>query len=185
MVASLALADIYKKGWFGKIHKDGKEGTSNIGSIGDAAGKSAGVATNVVTDFALVHGEARSHDAPFVRTITAAYREAFAKAARGVTDHQGKGARVKFETRLDYYPFRLKPTSPVVRQAAAGAQSLGWQPVLRTTNGGLDANWLVRHGVPTITFGAGQNNVHTIEEFVDVSEYLDGCRLALALATLA
>ena len=100
------------------------------------------------------------------------------------SDHRGKGAKVKFETRLDYYPFRLDADSPVARQAVAAAESLGWEPTLRITNGGLDANWLVRHGVPTITFGAGQNNVHTIEEFVDLGEYVDGCRLALALATL-
>ena len=185
MVAALALADIYKNGWFGKIKKAAGEGTSNIGSIGDAAGKSAGVATNVVTDFALVHGEARSHDAKFVRAITAAYRQAFETAASKVTDHSGKPARVKFEARLDYYPFRLKDENAVVHQAVTAAKSLGWKPTLRTTNGGLDANWLVRHGVPTITFGAGQNNVHTIEEFVQLDDYLDGCRLALALATLA
>ena len=56
------------------------------------------------------------------------------------------------------------------------------EPDLAVTNGGLDANWLVRHGIPTVTFGAGQNNVHTVEEFVDVPEFLRGCRLALALA---
>jgi tripeptide aminopeptidase len=184
VVAALALADIYKNGWFGKIKKAGQEGTSNIGSIGDADGKSAGVATNVVTDFALVHGEARSHDAKFVRMITAAYRDAFSSAAARVTNHRGKTARVKFMSRLDYHPFHLKEESPVVRQAVRAAEELGWKPVLRTTNGGLDANWLVRHGVPTITFGAGQNNVHTIEEFVALDDYLDGCRLALALATL-
>ena len=183
LVAALALADIHRQGWFGKIAKSGKEGTSNIGSIGDAEGRSAGVATNVVTDFALVHGEARSHDAKFVTTIVEAYRAAFEKAATQVTDCNGKQARVRFKKRLDYHPFRLKPASPVIIQAKAVAESLGWEPVLRTTNGGLDANWLVRHGVPTVTFGAGQNNVHTVEEFVELDEYLDGCRLALALAT--
>ena len=81
MVASLALADIYQNGWFGKIRRDGSEGTSNIGSIGDQNGSSAGNATNVVTDYALIRGEARSHDSRFVRTITAAYREAFRQAA--------------------------------------------------------------------------------------------------------
>jgi tripeptide aminopeptidase len=185
LVAALALADIHRHGWFGKIKKNGMEGTSNIGSIGDADGRSAGVATNVVTDFTLVRGEARSHNAAFVRKITAAYRLAFRDAARRVTNHEGRPARVKFESRQDYYPFRLKEDSAVVRQAVAAAESLGWQPTLRTTNGGLDANWLVRHGVPTITFGAGQNNVHTIDEFVDLREYLDGCWLALALAVSA
>jgi tripeptide aminopeptidase len=71
----------------------------------------------------------------------------------------------------------------VVRRAQAAAKRLGWQPTLRLSNGGLDANWLVRHGIPTITFGAGQNNVHTVEEYVEVADFLDGCRLALALAT--
>jgi tripeptide aminopeptidase len=182
MVASLALANAHKQGWFGKIHKDGKEGTANVGSIGDAEGNSAGQATNVVTDYAMVHGEARSHDAKFVRTITAVYRDSFNAAAHQVTDQDGKCAKVKFTSRLDYYPFLLRPQVPVIRAAVAAVEALGWQPNLRVTNGGLDSNWLVRHGVPTITFGGGQNNVHTLEEFVDIQEYLDGCKLALMLA---
>ena len=50
-------------------------------------------------------------------------------------------------------------------------------------DGGLDANWLNARGLPTITFGAGQHGPHTVDEFVEISEYLDGCRLGLALAT--
>ena len=53
---------------------------------------------------------------------------------------------------------------------------------MHVTNGGLDANWTTRNGIPTVTFGAGQNNVHTVEEFVDLANFTDGCRLALALA---
>jgi tripeptide aminopeptidase len=183
LVVALALNDVYRHGWFGKVRKDGKEGTSNVGPIGDAEGRCAGQASNVVTDYVLVHGESRSHDPRFVRAITAAYRDAFRKAAGQVRDDQGRSAKVKFVSHLDYHPFRLKENAPVVRVAQAAAERLGWQPTLRISNGGLDANWLVRHGVPTITFGAGQNNVHTVEEFVDLTEFLDGCRLALALAT--
>src|SRR5262249_32330112 len=46
VVVSLALAEVYNGGWFGKVVKDGREGSSNIGSVGDAAGRSAGEATN-------------------------------------------------------------------------------------------------------------------------------------------
>src|SRR5438132_638903 len=46
MVASLALAEIHRGGWFGKIQRDGKEGTSNVGSFGGTEGHSAGMATN-------------------------------------------------------------------------------------------------------------------------------------------
>jgi tripeptide aminopeptidase len=55
-------------------------------------------------------------------------------------------------------------------------------PRLRQSNGGLDANWLTRNGIPTVTFGAGQNQIHAIGEYVEVADYLAGCRLALALA---
>jgi tripeptide aminopeptidase len=72
----------------------------------------------------------------------------------------------------------------VVRRARAAAERIGLEPMLRVSNGGLDANWLVRHGVPTVTFGAGQNDIHTVGEWVDVPQFLAGCRLAVSLATL-
>src|SRR5262249_12291591 len=108
--------------------------------------------------------------------------QAFRNAARAVRNAGGRSAKIRFSARRDYYPFRLKETSPVVRDAQAAAGALGWEAQLRVTNGGLDANWLTRHRVPTITFGAGQNNVHTTEEFVHIPDYLDACALALALA---
>jgi tripeptide aminopeptidase len=183
VVASLALAEIYLSGWFGKVRRNGKEGTSNVGSFGGVDGHSAGQATNVITDYAQIRGEARSHDLKFVSEITAAYKRAFRKAAGAIFDDKGRTAKLRFETRRDYYPFRLKEGSPVVKRALAAAEAAGWKATTRITNGGLDANWMVRHKVPTVTFGAGQNHVHTVEEYVEIADFLDGCRLALALAT--
>jgi tripeptide aminopeptidase len=182
LVASLALAEAYQKGWFGKIRKGYTRGTSNIGSFGGADGQCAGMATNVVTDYVHIRGEARSHDSMFVRTITSAYRKAFEAAAKKVHDDRGHGAKVRFQTRKDYYPYRIKDTAPVVRHAREAARRAGLEPSLRITDGGLDANWMVRHGIPTVTLGAGQNQPHTVEEFVDLDEFLDACRFVLALA---
>ena len=67
--------------------------------------------------------------------------------------------------------------------AEAAIRSIGREPNPRVTNGGLDANWMVKHGIPTVTFGAGQNEIHTVKEFVDLTEFESGCRVALALAT--
>ncbi|WP_414737981.1 M20/M25/M40 family metallo-hydrolase [Gemmata algarum] len=183
MVLALAMAEVYEGGWFGKVTKDGREGTSNVGLVGTADGKSAGDATNVVTDFVHVKGESRSHDAKFVREITAAFKVAFSNAAAKVKDHEGRAAKVKFTSRLDYVPFRLKSDAPVVKLAEVAIQKIGRTPNLRTTNGGLDANWMVKHGIPTVTFGAGQNEIHTVKEFVDLREFESACQLALALAT--
>jgi tripeptide aminopeptidase len=182
LVLALAMAEVYDNGWWGKVIKDGKEGTSNIGFVGTVDGKSAGDATNVVTDFVHVKGESRSHDAKFVREISAAFKAAFTNAANRVKDHDGRHAKVRFTSRLDYLPFRLPEDSPVVRRAAAAVRAIGREPILRVTNGGLDANWMVKHGIPTITFGAGQNEIHTVKEYVDLTEFESGCRLALALA---
>ncbi len=125
MVAALALAEVQKGNWFGKVKKAGREGTSNVGSIGDAHGKSAGEATNVVTDFVHIKGESRSHDPKFVKEITAAYKAAFKNAASKVKDHLGKTAKVKFTARQDYHPFRLKETAEVVKLATAAVETLG------------------------------------------------------------
>ena len=52
------------------------------------------------------------------------------------------------------------------------------------SNGGLDANWMESHGIPTVTFGAGQREIHTIDEYIELPEFVDGCRLAVVIATL-
>jgi tripeptide aminopeptidase len=184
VVASLALAQAYRGGWFGKIRRDGREGTSNVGVFAGKDGRSAGVATNVVTDYVVLHGESRSHDRHFVTDITRAYRDVFREAARHVRDDRGRAAKIRFRSRRDYYPFRIRPTAPVVRRAVAAAEHAGMKPTLRISNGGLDANWMVRHGIPTITFGAGQNNIHSVGEYVNLDDFEAGCRMALALATL-
>jgi tripeptide aminopeptidase len=184
LVASMALAEAAGGGWFGKIRHDSHEGTANVGVFGGGDGKSAGEATNVVTDYVYLRGESRSHDPDFVKEIVAAWRAAFAHAATQVKDDKGRSAKIKFTSKLDYHSFRLKDDAPVVRRAMRAAEKIGLTPTLKIGNGGLDANWLVRHRIPTVTFGAGQHNIHTTEEYVDVKMYVDGCRMALALAML-
>jgi tripeptide aminopeptidase len=183
-ILALALADVYEKGWFGKVVKDGREGTSNIGVVSGPEGKPAGDATNVVTDYVLVKGESRSHDAKFFKEITTAYKDAFKAAVAKVVDHEGKPGKAIFTARTDYFPFKIKENAPVVQRASAAIAAIGRTANIRVANGGLDANWMVKHGIPTATFGAGQNEIHTVKEWLDLVEFEAGCKLALALATL-
>jgi tripeptide aminopeptidase len=41
-----------------------------------------------------------------------------------------------------------------------------------------------RHAIPTVTFGAGQNDAHTVDECIDLSQFDAACRLAYGLATM-
>lgn len=184
LVASIALAEAHRDGWWGKVVMPDGTGTSNAGIFGGKNDKAAGDATNVVTDYVHIKGEARSSDAAFATMITEAFRAAFAKAATEVKDAGGDHATVKFTAFAAYPPFRIPEDSPAVTHAKRAAESIGLKPTTLFSNGGLDANWFVKHGVPTVTIGAGQYEIHTVHEFVELSEFADGCRLAIALATL-
>jgi len=184
MILALALADVKAGGWFGKVVKGKRQGTSNVGPVTGGDGRPAGDATNVVTDYVHVRGASRSHDAKFFKEITKAYTTAFEKAAKRVKNSEGKSGHVKFKAETDYYPFRMKESLPVVKRAVAAVSAIGATPAIRAANGGLDANWMVRHGVSTVTFGAGQNEPHTIDEWINLDEYDRACVLAVQLATM-
>jgi len=182
LVGAVALTEARRAGWFGKVAKPEGHGTSNAGVFGGKHGKPAGDATNVVTDFVHIKGEARSPDLAFAHAIADGFRAAFEKAKAEVKDADGGTAEVKFEASHAYPPFKLADDAPAVRHALRAAESIGLKPTTVFSNGGLDANWLVKHGLPTVTFGAGQNEVHTVREYVDLAEFANGCRLAVALA---
>ena len=184
LVASLALAEARRAGWFGKVVKGKKRGTSNPGIFAGRDGKPAGDATNVVTDYVYVRGETRSPDAKFAAEITRGYKVAFEKAGKAVTDDTGGTAKVKFQSRPEYPPFRMPDSAPAVKHAIRAAKAMGLKPSTLFSNGGLDANWFAKYGLPTVTIGAGQYDIHTVKEYVYLPEFFDGCRLAVALATL-
>ena len=177
LIASRAIADASRKGYFGKIVKGKKRGTSNVGVL------RGGEATNQVTDDVYVKGECRSHDLRFLRESTSAWRRAFRDAAKSVRNHKRRCGRVRFEVQRDYNPFLLKEGAPILEFANEVARSLGMKPENIVVNGGLDANYLNSKGIPTITLGAGQHGAHTVGEYIVVEEYLAGCRLALGMAT--
>ena len=185
MILAEALAAVRAGGWFGKVAKNGGSGTSNVGPIRGPAGGPAGDATNVVTDYLRVLGESRSHDVGFCKQITAAYKAAFIGSAAALTNSEGKAGRVRFTAHTAYRPFRLEEKAQVVRRAVAAVAAEGLNPEIRIANGGLDANCMVRHGIPTVTFGAGQNCAHTLDEWIDLTEFAAACRLAFRLATAA
>lgn len=184
LVAATALVEAQREGWFGKVVKPEGKGTSNPGIFGGKDGKAAGDATNVVTDYVSIKGEARSNDEQFAAAIVAGYRDAFKKAGTMVKDASGDAAEVKFDAQPSYPPFSMADTEPVLVHAKRAAESIGLKPTTMFSNGGLDANWLVRHGIPTVTIGSGQYDIHTVKEYVDLPEFAVGCRLAVALATL-
>jgi tripeptide aminopeptidase len=177
--AGLAIASLHREGWLGAISKGKRTGTSNIGVI------QGGAATNVVCDRVEIDAEARSHDGAFRDAIATAIATAFEKAAGQVQSSGGTSVRAEIARRVDYESFRLADDEPVVAAAVQAVKQVGGEPILAVSNGGVDANWLVRHGIPTVTLGCGQRRVHTTSESLDIPDFLAACRIAKHLITHA
>jgi tripeptide aminopeptidase len=178
-IAALAIADLHRGGWHGDVRKGRQRGTSNVGVI------QGGDATNVVTDRVRIRAEARSHQSRFRQRIVAQIEKAFQAAAAEVKNAAGATGSVQIDGRLDYESYRLSDKEPCVRMAAEAVRAAGREPELAVTNGGLDANWLVRHGIPTVSLGCGQLHPHMTSEALLVPDFEDACRIALRLATAA
>ena len=175
-IASLAIADLYENGWHGAIEKGRRRGTSNVGVI------EGGAATNVVTDLVQLRVEARSHDAKFRKRIVAEIEKAFRRAAARVKNVAGRCGEVAFSGHLDYEAFQLDKKEPSVLAAEEVVCGVGGRPLHFVCDGGLDANWMTKRGLPTVTLGCGQLNQHTVAERLDVADFLQACEIGKILA---
>ena len=175
-IASLAIASLVNDGWHGLVEKKGKRGTSNVGTI------HGGSATNVVAESATLKAEARGHDPAFRNQIVKAIETAFKDAAKRIKSVDGKTGKVTIAGRLDYEAFRLDDDESCVVAAEAAVKAIGLVPRREISNGGLDANWMAANGIPTVTLGCGQMEIHTTNEKLDLDAFENACRAALRLA---
>ncbi len=174
-IAAKAIADLDARGWHGTIRQGSCVGTSNVGII------EGGNATNVVTPRVQLKVEARSRSKTSRERIVKNIEEAFMKAARTVRNAAGKAGRVEFDGHLDYEAFRLPKDEPAIAVAKEAVRFAGGKPVFAQSNGGLDANWLVAAGIPTVSLGCGQRNGHTTDEKLNLAEFHQSCQTALRL----
>jgi tripeptide aminopeptidase len=178
LIGSKAMALVAEKGYFGKIVKGNRTGTSNLGSM------NGGEASNQVMDRCIMTGECRSHSPTFLEQIEKVYKTSFAQAAKSVTNDKGKCGKVKFTTISDYNAFRLKKSEPCVKMATRAVEAVGMKPNPLVMDAGLDANNFNEKGLPTVTLGTGSHKFHQLEEYVDIKEYLTTCEILLHIARL-
>jgi tripeptide aminopeptidase len=175
VIAAHAIAGLSHDGWHGRIEKEDGRGTANVGILRGGQG------SNVVMPTLHILAEARSHDAAFRRKIVATWHEHFTRAARQLTDRHGQSGAIQFHPGPQYQAFALADSEPVAQTALAAAQATGLTGRLTSDDGGMDANWLVAHGIPTVTFGAGQRQIHTTSEWIDLADFRRACRLIVAI----
>ena len=156
-----------------RLGRIGPETTANLGLV------EGGSATNVVMAELRIKAEARSTDVATLDAQIAHMRERFESAAAQW------GATVEIDHVRHYDSYRVPDDAPVVRVAQAASRALGFEPNLRTTLGGSDANVYNAKGLPCVVVATGMEAIHTHEERIRVEDLVDTARLALELVRAA
>ena len=146
-----------------------EESTANIGII------QGGRATNVVTDETVICGEARSLNKAKVEAQIAHMIQCCREAA----DAMGGQAEIKVEE--CYAAIDLDPQSTTVQLACAAVRRLGLEPELVKSGGGSDATVFCGKGIPATNVGVGMTKVHSVEEYLNISEMKAGADFVLAV----
>ncbi|HEX2950641.1 MAG TPA: M20/M25/M40 family metallo-hydrolase [Armatimonadota bacterium] len=153
-IAARAIANMHQ----GRIDE---ETTANIGVI------NGGKATNIVPESVEIEGEARSRDPKKLDALVEHMRSCFTDAA------EQAGGRAYVEV-SDVYPgFSLREESPAVQYAKKALARLGKSPVVTSTGGGSDANFLNNHGIETAILSAGYHHPHGTNEKIDEESLIE------------
>ena len=177
VIAANAIAELKTAGWFGRITNGACKGTANVGSL------CGGEANNQVMDSLTVTGECRSHSPASLKKISKVWKSTFEQAASELKNSAGECGSVEWIEESDYRSFKLKKSEPVVQRFLRAAKLAGRKAEVEVINAGLDANILNEKGIPTVTFDAGNDHAHSLNECVNLPRYLNGCKLAVALPT--
>lgn len=177
VIASQAIAELAQGGWHGRIEKPGGSGTANVGII------EGGKGSNVVMPSLHILAEARSHDPQFRQKIIDVWQTTFRRAARAVTNSHNQHGNVAFGPGPTYEAYALSDEAPIVQKVQQAAERIGLPIKLVRNDGGMDANWIVAHGIPCLTISMGQRNIHTPDEWIDLHDFERACQLVIVIAT--
>ena len=147
------------------------ETTANIGVI------HGGQARNIVPDRCEMTGEARSRDSAKLARQTEAMVSALQQAA------EQSGCRLDLAVNESYSAFSYDATAPIVQRCRVAIRSLGREPELTATGGGSDANVFNKHGIATVLFGVGYEDIHTANEHIALTSVVELTHTLLALVT--
>ena len=178
VVAGKAIAELDQGGWHGRIEKPEGNGTSNVGII------EGGKGSNVVMPSLHILAEARSHNPQFRRKIIDTWQATFRRAARDVINIHGQHGTVIFGPGPTYEAYALPDDAPVVRKVKQAAEAIGLPIKLVSNDGGMDANWIVAHGIPCVTISMGQRDIHTPNEWIDLHDFERACQLVIAVVMI-
>lgn len=155
------------------------ETTCNVGLI------QGGVATNVVPPVATVSYEVRSHNDEKLKAVTDEIVGSFQKVVQDPTGVvEGVRPELAVEQVSLFDRLSLDPGHEVIRTAMAAAENQQRELRVGRSSGGSDANILSQNGIQAVVLGTGCEKVHTVDEYVALSDMIRGTVLLLEIIRL-
>jgi tripeptide aminopeptidase len=164
-----------------KLGRIDEETTANIGVI------RGGEATNIITNFVSLKGEARSLDESKLDAQCAhmvkCFEDAAAKYVVTVAGKTTKG-RVESTVEREYSAMDVPDSSRVVQLVIRAAARLGKDVKTLASGGGCDANIFNRKGIECANLGTGMRAIHTVNEWLDVKDLYASAEMTLEILKL-
>jgi tripeptide aminopeptidase len=151
-----------------------EETTCNLGTI------SGGMATNIVPECVVIHGEARSHDLKKLESVTHSIISGFETAVADLRQG-GDLPRVEIKVEQDFPNTNIPEDHFAITLARKAAGNLGRKLESKTIGGGADANIFFGKGIVAGVLGTGMTDVHTLKESIALSDMERAAQLILEI----
>jgi tripeptide aminopeptidase len=135
-----------------------------------------GTTRNTVPETATVTGEFRSASVEALDGVRASIDGVLAKV-RGMFPE----AIIEDHLHTEFEAYSVSEDSPAVRRVQAALRSLGMEPTMMASGGGTDGNVFRQKGIDAVVVGMADSNMHTLQEFVTISEMVDAAHLCETL----
>ncbi len=151
-----------------KLGRIDTETTANIGVV------QGGLAINIVPNYVLIEGEARSHDEKKLRRQVEHMRKRFCDAVSRYSitiDGETYRARIEEHIERSYDRMDISTESKAVKLVNQAVDNLGYSVEAVATGGGCDANYFNQKGIECANLGTGMKDVHTVKEHLILDEF--------------
>ena len=88
-----------------------------------------------------------------------------------------KEANVDNEIYTNFHAYKIENDNPLAIRIASAIKSLGLKPKTKYSGGGSDANIFREKGINSVVVGMADHNMHTLSEYVTISELISAAKL--------
>jgi len=148
------------------------ETTFNIGTI------EGGSTRNTVPENTLVTGEFRSRNLETLDGVHLQFMAAIEEVRRMFPE-----AVIEEHLHTEFESYNLTEDDPATKRVMSTLRTLGLEPTLRPSGGGTDGNIFRQRGISAVVVGMADHNMHTVREYVTISDLVDAAHLCETLLT--